>query len=232
MKVSGDSGAKGFLGLLVKDFKLIVQNKTLLAVLLIIEVVFFVMQGMDGAAFVMSYMIMGCSVLVLSTINMDEYDKSMVFLMTMPVSRKDYVFEKYVLSFFATLSGCIVALIPCFLLNPAGIGELLVQAAGILIVMALIQMVALPIRLKFGGESGRIVFVSIFAVFVLLMVFVEKVENRYAGQVKIQDWAEQVSVFFHKMSAAEMGCTAVIICVICFAVSFRVSKGIMERKEF
>ena len=76
-------------GLLVKDLKLILQNKTMLAVLVMIEAVFLVMQGADGMAFVMAYMMMGYSMLALSTVMLDEHDKSMAFLMAMPVSRKD-----------------------------------------------------------------------------------------------------------------------------------------------
>lgn len=225
-------GSKGFRGLMVKDFKFVMQNKTLLAILLMIEVVFFTMQGVASASFVMAYMMMGCSVLVLSTITMDEHDKSMVFLMAMPVSRKDYVLEKYVLSFFCILFGCILALLPCFLLKPVGMGELLVRSMGILTVMVLIQMVALPAQLKFGGERGRVVLTCIFAVVVLLMVFAEKMGNRYIGQAKMEVWAQQISDLIHKMSMIERGCIAVMICAVCFAVSFRFSRGIMEKKEF
>lgn len=230
MKSSG--GFKGLKGLLVKDFKFVLQNKTLLGVLLMIEVVFFAMQGISGAVFVMAYMMMGCSVLVLSTITMDEHDKSMVFLMAMPVSRKDYVLEKYVLSFFCVLSGWVMALLPCFFLRPDGMGELLVQSLGILAVMVLLQMVALPIQLKFGGERGRIVLVCIFAVGVLLAVFAEKTGSRYIEPERIREWSGRIGDAVRGMNVAETGCIAAAAGAVCFAVSFWTSKGIMEKKEF
>lgn len=230
MKRAG--GFKGIKGLLVKDFKFFLQNKTLLGVLLMIEAVFFAMQGISGATFVMIYMMMGTGMLVLSTITMDEYDKNMAFLMTMPVSRKDYVLEKYVLSLLCVLFGWVMALLPCLLLKPDGMGKLLAQSLGILAVMVLLQMLALPAQLKFGGERGRVVLACICAVAALAVVFAKKAGGRYMGPERMQTWAGRIGEAVYKMDMAETGCIAAVICVVCFAVSFWISKGIMEKKEF
>mgnify|MGYP002517278921 FL=1 len=219
-------------GLLVKDMKLILQNKTMLAVLVIIEAVFFVMQGADSMAFVMAYMMMGYGMLALSTVTLDEHDKSMAFLMAMPVSRKDYALEKYALTFLCMLVGCLVAFLPYCLLQPEKIDGILTVGMGIAPVLVVIQMVALPAQIKFGGERGRIVLVCIFAVVVLVMAASEKIGKQYGGQPWLQDLAKGISDGIRKMGMAGIFGISAAVCAACFWISFMVSKRIMEKKEF
>lgn len=82
-------------GLLIKDLKIILSNKSMFLVILVI-------MGMVAftdvaiSAFVTSYISILFTTLVVTTISYDDYDRCISFLMTLPVSRKDYVRGKYV----------------------------------------------------------------------------------------------------------------------------------------
>ena len=74
-------------GLLMKDFCLTFKNRKLIGILLCMIVFVFFLQEDDMEGFIISFVTMLSSTLVLSTISIDEFDKSVMFLMTMPIKR-------------------------------------------------------------------------------------------------------------------------------------------------
>ena len=220
-------------GLLVKDFRFVMKSKKMLAMLLVIETVFLVMQGADSLPYVTGYMMIGCGMLSLSAITSDEYTKSMAFLMAMPVRRQDYVLEKYLFSLFCTLVGFFISVIPCCLLRPGRLMETLGTAAVILAVMIMLQMAMLPAQLKYGGERGRIVLVGIFAVAVLCFSWIKKVGGKHPGMMEGLLKAVQHMVDgWKKLGRFSMWICVAALCGACFLLSLAVSRRIIEKKEF
>ena len=75
-------------GLLLKDFRLFLQQKRFFAILVFIAII----MGLNSdSTFTMAYLTFVCSFFVLSTISYDEFDNCYPFLMTLPVKRSDYV---------------------------------------------------------------------------------------------------------------------------------------------
>ena len=88
-------------GMLIKDFRLLKnQGKTLILMLLAVAVFMNLITDV-GPSFVVGYITIIFSLFTVSTISYDEFDNCYLFLMTLPVSRKNYVNEKYL---FALLS--------------------------------------------------------------------------------------------------------------------------------
>lgn len=223
----------GMRGLLVKDFRFALQNKKMMVMLVVIEAVFLVMQGAGSASFVMGYMMMGCGMLVLATITTDEYNKSMAFLMTLPVRRADYALEKYVFSFLCNLVGFFLAVVPYCVLRPDRVADTLYLAVVIMAVMLMLQMVMLPAQLKYGGERGRMVLLGVFAGGVLMFTWGRKVwERALAGSEGLQEFAARMAEGIKGLDAAVAGIGAVLLCIVCFVISLSVSRRIMEKKEF
>ena len=79
-------------GLFEKDFRLLCQNRQTL-------ILFLMMAGFLGltqnGTFVLGYLSFMFSILLTSTISYDEMDQGFEFLMTLPVTPKTYVQEKY-----------------------------------------------------------------------------------------------------------------------------------------
>ena len=83
-------------GLLIKDFKLMKNQKNFFFIMIFIAAAMLFAEF--ESTFVVSYFTMIASMFVLSTISYDEYDNGYAFLFSMPFSRTSYVKEKYIFS--------------------------------------------------------------------------------------------------------------------------------------
>ena len=110
------------LGLFIKDLKLLkAQKKLFMLVGIVTAVVLFNIQdGTEMIGFMAGYMVFVVTMAATSTIGCDEADHGTVFLFTLPVSRKEYVLEKYGLAVAGSAAAvCVVAqyLADCTLLK-------------------------------------------------------------------------------------------------------------------
>ena len=217
-------------GLLIKDFKLLKNQKTLVFVFLAVTLFLLVSEGISPL-FVVGYATFIGAVVVISTISYDEYDNGNAFLFTLPFRRKDYVREKYL---FALLCGgaawllSTAAVIICSYLkySTLSITDTVFPALLILAAFGLIASAMLPIQLKFGQNKGTIaIFVTFFAIAAVIWL-ISKLLHRLG--IGLQSW-------FEALQTASAG----TLCLICLAVSaglfflsLRISTLIVERKEF
>ena len=80
-------------GLLIKDFKLLKNQKQFFLIIGLITFMFLVTN--DSPYFTITYATMMFSMFTMSTISYDEYDNGAAYLFSLPISRKGYVAEKY-----------------------------------------------------------------------------------------------------------------------------------------
>ena len=83
-------------GLLIKDIRLMRNQGGLLLAMLILVALFLGVLSDVAPSFVVAYITIFLSIFVASTISYDEFDNGYLFLMTLPVTRKKYVDEKYI----------------------------------------------------------------------------------------------------------------------------------------
>ena len=74
------------------------NNKRILSIIFF-TVIFLMITGINSS-FLMGYIPFICCTLTMGTISYDEYENGLPFLLTLPISRKEYVKEKYFLGFF------------------------------------------------------------------------------------------------------------------------------------
>ena len=136
-------------GLLIKDYYLLLQQKTLFFII----VCFAICLGISGdnAVFAMSFIMFIFSLLAGSTISYDEYNHGYTFLFTLPVTRKTYVREKYILSMMTCLCGwimgCMTILLSSLLYGTIdNTGNILSLSGYLLPVLLLLQCINLPIQ--------------------------------------------------------------------------------------
>ena len=79
-------------GLFLKDYYLNFSNRRSLFLFLFMSI--FMAFAMDGS-FIIGYTGMLMGILAIGTISYDSNENGMAFLMCLPISRKDYVKEKY-----------------------------------------------------------------------------------------------------------------------------------------
>lgn len=155
-------------GLLVKDFLLMIKSKKVILFMLFIGII----GGINDISFATGYILMVLAILSLSTISYDEANHGLKTLFTLPVSKMDYVKEKYLFSLIITGIGFVfVTILGCF--SKSGFMETL-----IILSTALLLALSLPFQLKEGNEKGRIVlFVVVFGctfLFAFLNQFIPK----------------------------------------------------------
>lgn len=156
-------------GLLIKDFLLMKNYKQVMLFMLIIGI----FVGMNDISFASGYILVFVSILSMSTITYDEANHGLNTLFTLPISKSDYVKEKYLFSLIITGIGFVlVSILSCF--SKSGF----VEIVTILSTSLLLLSISLPFQLKEGNEKGRIVlFVVVFGctfLFVFLNQFIPK----------------------------------------------------------
>ncbi len=209
-------------GLMIKDLCLLRNQKKLLPVFLILAVWFTVMNN-DGFAF--PFMAMMASVLTVSTHSYDEVDKSQTHLFTLPFDRRTYVTEKFLLGFILLLAfqalGCFCVLVRG-IVSP-GPGNVSVGLSLFFAVCAGVAMlsVMIPVRIRFGGDQGRIIFYGVFALAALVCLGLKWL---------IPDIAEKIGGIFS--SGARTVVIAVAAAAVIAAGGFLASVRWTEKKEF
>ena len=210
-------------GLLLKDFY--VLSKYARSVFLILLFYVLIAAFNESVTFLISILVLFINLLSLNTFYYDEAAKWEHYALCLPVSRKQVVLSKYLLSLFLML-GVTAAAILCI-----GVFDGLLQRGDVIkdmqyllatvgITLCLLSF-GIPIYYKFGPEKGRILLMALVFVPVALFYAISRLlpDNLLLQMVQ---YPEQFVVIPFLP----------VIGIVCFAVSFGVSLGIYKRKEF
>lgn len=163
-------------GLMYKDWQLILKSKRIM-----ISFIFVLIFGSvfpQHILFVLSFMTMVFCFLGFNSLSYEEYDNSIPYMVTMPITRKLYIKEKYWFSIGITSIGWFFTFIICyFLQHEDGLLLFFVESFSILLSMILFQAILIPIQIKYGSEMSRIVLFSIMGVILGICAFVSKILN-------------------------------------------------------
>ena len=218
-------------GLLIKDYKIILHNKKLLIIMLLVQLL--ALQNYDGYSFLFGYTIMIFVLLVLNTISMDEYYKSSPFLMTMPVRRKTYVTEKYALMLGFSFLGAALSTAFVILLHRDMLREILLEGIMIYGILALLQLLMLPIQLKFGGEKGRIVLIGLLTCVTVIATSLNTIlPNAFRMQGAVGNLIRNIFTGFLSLSNGMMVLIVLLVFFACLMLSYCISLRVMRKKEF
>lgn len=213
-------------GLFEKDFRLLCQNRQTL-------VLFLMMAGFLGltqnGTFVLGYLSFTFSILLTSTISYDEMDQGFEFLMTLPVTPKTYVKEKYGFCtvgviFSVVLSGII------YLIAKGIHGEQILLGEELLTVLIFVPIVwcviaiMVPIQLKFGAEKGRIAIFMVYGGSAFLLYFVLKCIGE--ENVKL------MTNFLNQWKPEALVLGGFLLSGLVLGISYGISRRIMEQKEY
>lgn len=214
-------------GLLVKDYYLLFQRKQ--TILLFLAVCLLMGFSTDGS-FVVGYMSFLSVLLAMSTVSYDDADNGMIFLMTLPVSRRSYALSKYVLGalfglgawFFAIGMALAVSILKG---QPLDLAETLSGAWIFLLMTVLMLDLMIPVQLKYGAEKSRIVMILVFGGITACGVLLGR----------IPAVAQMLTGLIGKMDAVAdiwYSLAAVLTCVVLTLVSVMASIRVMEKKTF
>lgn len=213
-------------GLLIKDLAFVkIQAKALFFLFML--VLFMLLEG-QSFEFVIAYANVVFAMFVITTINYDYFENGCAFLMTLPISRKLYVNEKYVLGLLAAGCGFLVDIVFMLLAHfmkegyVFGMNNLifaLAYALGSLVFIAIM----LPIELKYGPEKARIAMIVVMVVIFAGIFLLSGITSFDLTSVITR------LISLDKRDFLGVSVATVIIALI---VSYPISCRIMEKKEF
>ncbi|MEY8508492.1 ABC-2 transporter permease [Lachnospiraceae bacterium 42-17] len=215
--------------MLIKDVNLLKGQKQFFGALLVMIIIFSGMQS--DPTFSITYTTLMFAILTMTTMSYDDFENGMCYLLTLPVSRREYVTEKYVFGVLSSLCGCTGA---SFVAVSAGYikgidypwEEWTATVVSCMLLLALVLAVTTPIQLKFGSEKSRMAVFGVFA-FGSLAVFVI-VKLCQAAGIDMDEVMKSALIENLTTTAWGICITAAIV----LAVSWLISVRILEKREF
>lgn len=215
------------LGLLVKDLRLALTRKY--ALLIILVIAFIMGTSMEGP-FIIGYVTMIALMLAVGTIMYDEMDNGYDFMMTMPLTSKTYVREKYLFCLLSALVAWLVgAILTCAAYtirqNASALLEDIPISLVLIPVLFILPAVMIPLQLKLGAERSRIATYIIFG-FIAGLIFMGK---------KLLDESDLPAKIEPALNSFPP--VAVVVAITAFGllvafISYLCSVRIMMKKEF
>ena len=217
-------------GLLIKDFKLMLNQKNFFILIVLILGATACFLDFDYY-FLIGYFMFICSLFTISTISYDEFDNGNAFLFTLPFSRSRYVEEKYCFGILAGtcswfLSFVITTIIQMINSNNFIFSDWMLSTLVMLPIMFVMLAILIPFQLKYGSENGRIAIIiflgGVFVVCYLLANLLAQSQINFNSLISFINNVDPLIILL-------------IIFAICLAilfVSMKISKQIVLKKEF
>lgn len=213
-------------GLVEKDLRLIFQNRQ-------VVLLFLIMAGVVGFAqdgtFILGYVSFMFTILLTSTISYDELDHGFEFLMTLPITARAYVKEKYGLCVAGVIFSVLVSGI-IYLIAKVMKGEQILVSEDIPMILVFVPIIwcvialMIPLQLKFGAEKGRIAILLVYGCgAALIFLLMKRVEE---GKIKM------AIEFLNRLKMWEILIGMYLIGLVLSVISYGVSKKVMEQKEY
>ena len=215
-------------GLFVKDIELMKQQKQFFILVVVMGVILNLAGGSGSVSFATGYFTIVTAIFAITTISYDEFDNGLAFLMTLPVTRKQYVAEKYLLGAGLTAVAWGIATITGVICK--GVAELqgclseTIIGSLIDIPLALLMLaVSLPLVIHFGAEKGRYIAMVMWAIiFVVVYILIKTMGLS----------ADAVDAWLNGLNRGMVLAGVVLFTVIVYMGSFGIGVRLMEKKEF
>jgi hypothetical protein len=214
------------LGLFVKDLRLALTRKYALLIILVIALI--MGTSMEGP-FIIGYVTMIALMLAVGTIMYDEMDNGYDFIMTMPLTSKTYVREKYLFCLLSALVAWLVgAILTCaaYIIrqNASALLEVIPISLVLIPVLFILPAVMIPLQLKLGAERSRIATYIIFG-FIAGLIFMGK------KLLDSSDLTPEIETTLNSISSVAL-IAIIAFCLLVAFISYLCSVRIMMKKEF
>ena len=211
---------KGIRGLLEKDFRLFLRQGGNLFLVLAVVAIFFILTGKMGADFIAVYIPSVMAVYSGNTISYDENDHGYTYLFSLPVNKKIYVREKYILSFIMTVCGwCIGAICAgiATLINPEEVLNL--------------EMLAMELITFFVVQAVAGIMIAIVLPIAILIIFAicYTIGSFLKANLELK---ESILNVIGGTGDLEIAIALIVLSLLVWYASYKYSMRVMRKKEF
>ena len=212
-------------GLFVKDLMILKSRKQLYIVVLALAVMYAVM-GMY--VFAMQFMALLGASSVVSTLSYDLMDNGGTFLFALPFTRRQYIAEKYLISFGGGLAGMLlgvlVVLTGIAMGQPISLDEMFTYLmVGLLIVVFMVGFM-IPLEIKFGAEQSRTAMFAVMAAVMIAAVII--------ARILPESIVARVVVYLASLTDVQIAGGVGLIAVVLTTISVLLSLHFIQKKEF
>ena len=182
-------------GLFEKDIRLIMQRKNVLMILMLLSV--FLAYTQEGT-FIVSYLPAVATIMIIGTMSYDELDNGYRFLLTLPVTTRIYVIEKYIFCVAGIFMSWILAVVLYFFMgvlhgNKINIVSDITMLVRFFIAIEALVFIILPMQIKFGIDKSRVVILIICGAIIAGIIGISKVID-IAGIINKIRWIDQLNI--------------------------------------
>ena len=220
-------------GLLKKDLYNLASYKT--SLILVVLFCGIAIIGTDAIYWGSIIIGMIVGMISLSTFSYDDMAKSNRYILTLPVTRKEIVLEKYILAIGATILGSLLGFILTLLIGnimnyvrpdrviDISIEALLATTVGGFFGVSFIQAIQIPSIFKWGAEKGRIQMFIVLLFLVLIgtgVGFLIRESGFTIDIAKLESVLKNFGLAF-----------LIILSLIMYFISYKISYKIYKNKE-
>ncbi len=219
-------------GLLVKDYEILKNQGRV--IFMLVAVSLFLGFTSEESSFVIGYCTFCLSALVTTTVSYDDLDNGYSFLFTLPVTRKLYVLEKYLLALIICTGAAAFSTVMGILMTLVKGGEIdavnhLVTAVVVAFVGLLMVSVMLPVQMKFGAEKSRIILFGFVGGILLIGAVVGFLIDKLQSVITID--VESILSALESLGAGVLVAIMLLAVLVIIGVTMLISIRIMEKKE-
>ena len=186
--------------------------------------------ALGSATFVVGYIILVFGLSALNTISYDEMDNGYAFLFTLPISRADYVKEKYVYgilsSFLATFFAIVIGIGANLFMTHMEITDIILTGIFSFLTVLIFLAINIPVRFRFSSDKARFVVISIMGIFLGTIVYLCS-----SGILS----GNEVTIALSILSGLTVTLRVLVAFVVIFlmlTISYFISVYIMRKKDF
>ncbi|MDO4488159.1 MAG: ABC-2 transporter permease [Eubacteriales bacterium] len=212
-------------GLFLKDLLLMGKRRQSLLVFLGIMAV---MGFSMGGVFLIGYGTMLFGIFAVGSLSYDDFDNCMPFLLTLPVTRRQYVLGKFLFSASGVALGWVMSIIVSTIVSIIKSEEILILNSALVVITLLPVFIAIisiwiPIEIKFGIEKSRTVMaVAVGCVFLLGLL---------ANKVLPYSPASAIDAINAAPTVLVIG-IIIAVCLVILTVTYTITCRILENREY
>ena len=212
-------------GLIIKDIKLL-KNMILFLGIFAGVAILMLIKG-TNLIFPCTIFALITSYTAIATISYDEYDRGYATIFTLPITRKDYVLEKYLLTLtLGAAAFFLLAICAMFIMSFEGqsLDYIFEHFSFVLVMLPIIiifEALILPFKLKFSAEKSTIVLFIIIGTFLFF-------GRLFFAQIADLDLSSVVSESVSPLLLVGL----YILSIVLFLLSLKVSIKIIKGREF